>query len=181
MQSDPIGLAGGVNTYGYVGGNPVSFFDFLGLYIDGGTDLTSSQGQSIVTTASTWSGTDYAPLNDKKYNGSRATKNVRADCSGSLNKIYDEAGYVYSYSKSGDFDYMAAQEGFPFRKLQGTESLQPGDVVLYQGHISIYDGQGGVWSAHKTGWPFDQFPSVTYFGKPTGYYRYQLPPKTINK
>lgn len=134
--------------------------------------VSAQDGGKIVDKAPKWANTPYAPLGTPLA-GLNAVpgKDGGADCSGSVHAIYVDAGYSYTYTNSGNFAASAANGSIPFKEVSESER-QPGDVVLYPGHMSIYAGDGMVWSAHQTGVAF-RISSVTVFRGAPRYFRYQ--------
>ena len=64
IQSDPIGLAGGLNTYAYANGNPLRWSDYYGLWSQGGhyyfMDKASSGAVSPQAMRALKRGSDFA-------------------------------------------------------------------------------------------------------------------------
>ncbi len=152
-QSDPIGLAGGVNTYAYVGGNPLSFIDFEGLCPCGTPTGAIGAARSDRR--------DWSFAADRSDVNSGFGMNTNK-CNLYADTQYEAAGYNLPNIGGGAVARALGKNPPGAGSLSSSSysvpgwpvvsgPAQAGDLLAFQGHVGIATGAGRSISASPSG------------------------------
>ncbi len=151
-QQDPIGLAGGLNLYGFAGGDPINYQDPFGLCKKGVTkdqadkecrDANASERTAVLSSAATTSCEYKAQGRTYDLQDKNAKANT-ADCSSFVTASV--AGAISSYAHHNVASVVDSKSTY-WRPI-GAEEAGPGDLITQGGHMGIYTGVSYPSEAH---------------------------------
>ena len=142
-QQDPIGLGGGLNLYGFAGGDPINYQDPFGLCKDGRNNDVECPDKAKVAT---WM-RDSAQTESKGRCGNYCRRGLEA---GGM----DSEGHPVD---AGDYGPFLLQKGAgAVSSVNYTAEM--GDVAVFakttahsNGHIQIYDGTNWISDFRQNG------------------------------
>ena len=157
IQSDPIGLGGGLNTYGYVAGNPVMFVDPFG------EKINVAQSGNIVTISA--SITVYGP---------GASAKLAKDWENGIDQYWNNFGQFFTYNKCTlMFDIKVNADTTANYSWTASKADNYVYVSIDPSHRSMFypGGNTGSWNindtpqtaAHETGHIFSLWDDYSWF------------------